>query len=154
MENKSDIEKLMESIRAFTQSPEYAQLQQAVQVYHANMAELAKAIQPYQAPLQQLAVEISKALALIIEELKQQHEVDTEPLEELQAELEETRFYNMSPVDWLKLAAILNDIGDFLMALPIICPSFDESLAIIGARLVAMAKIIKYFYSLETKPNG
>lgn len=88
MENQSDLKQIFESIRAFTQSPEYAQLQKAVTIYQDNMMELAKAVQPFQAPLQQLAVEICKGLAQLIEELRKQPEVDIEPLEELQDVIE------------------------------------------------------------------
>lgn len=63
MENQSDLEQILESIRAFTQSKEYAQLQEIFRGYKETIIKLDAAIRPYMPQIQMALETIQKELA-------------------------------------------------------------------------------------------
>ena len=70
LENQSDLKQILESIRAFTQSPEYAQMQGLFRGYKETMIKLDAAIRPY-LPQIQMALETIQRELQTNTELKQ-----------------------------------------------------------------------------------
>lgn len=65
-----DFNEIMESLRAFMQSPEYAQMQDLATQYKSAMDGLNEALRPQAEALQQFIVELYKVMRPIIEELQ------------------------------------------------------------------------------------